>query len=164
MVCPRVSHWPLKFASARSRDLSRVLVYRRCIIFPPALAKLARMESRITDIRHRRARRVEPLVFLFLLLLLFLLLFLLPSKPTSRSSWSMPAFRHGGKNIPQYSIVFTRTPAGKWCEVLASSNWCVSVYKKDIPRSESSNICFFFVRNWIKFEVNAIFQINWTIT
>jgi len=80
----------------RLRTLSRSVscAGRRCIIFPPALAKLACTESRITDIRHCCVRKVEPLSFL-------LLLFLLPSPC---SLWSIPALRYNGKNTLQYSI------------------------------------------------------------
>lgn len=82
----------------RLRTLSRSVscAGRRCIIFPPALAKLACTESRITDIRHRRVRRVE-----------LLSLIPLPTIETYPPSFPVIHARLSGmmeKNIPQCSI------------------------------------------------------------
>lgn len=121
----------------RLRTLSRSVscAGRRCIIFPPALAKLACTESRITDIRHCCVRRVEPLSFLLLLLLPF--------------PWSIPALQYDGKNTPQFNR-FTRTPARKFCGILTSSNWC----SKKIYRTHSENGDVFLVNREFKRGLN----------
>lgn len=141
----------------RLRTLSRSAscASRRCIIFPPVLAKLACTESRITDIRHRRARRVEPLSFLLLLLL-----FLPPSKPTPRSLWSMFALWYSEKNTPQCTVaLFVHQLV--WKMEFSPIQIDVPVYKKiNYMRLESIDVSL-VDRNWIKFEINAVFQVNW---
>lgn len=93
MACPRVSRWPLKFASARIRDI-RVLLVGGVLFFHRALAKLAlarNLELRILDTVVRWTS-----IVLFLFLLPFLLY---PSSPPP-----LLLVCYAEKNIPQCSI------------------------------------------------------------